>query len=56
MIIVKADPHNALNIDANGPLVFLEYSDPNRNVARYYDPITRLYGKASMANVKLLNL
>ena len=55
-IIVKSDPHNALNINANGPLVFIEYTDANRNALRYFDPITRLYGKASVSNVKLLHL
>ena len=56
MIVLKADPYNALNIDADGPMVVLEYTDPEHNAIRYYDPHTRLYGKASMANIKLLTL
>ena len=54
MIIVKSDPHNALNIDAVGPFVFIEYTDNDHNAIRYLDPISRFYGKASIANTKLL--
>ena len=39
-----------------GPLVFIEYTDSEKNAIRYLDPMTRLYGKASVANIKLLNL
>ena len=56
MIVLKADPHNSLNIDANGPMIFIEYTDPGKNCIRYFDPRTHLYGRASIINVKLLSL
>ena len=58
-IVLKSDPQtgrNALEIDANGPMVFMEYTDGGHNAIRYYDPRTRLYGRASVQNVKLLKL
>ena len=35
IIVLKADPHNALNIDADGPMVFLEYTSNERTAIRY---------------------
>ena len=56
MLIRKSDPHNALNVDATGPLIFIEYTDNDCNTIRYLDPTTRFYGKASVANIKLLSI
>ena len=59
IIVIKSDPQagrNALQIDASGPMIFVEYADPNRNVVRYFDPKTERYGRASIENVKLINV
>lgn len=56
LLVLKHDPHNALEIDADGPVVFIEYTDRDHNAIRYFDPRTRVYGKASVANVKALNV
>ena len=55
LIVLKDEAHNALQIDAKGPMVFIEYTDRDHNAIRYFDPRTRLYGRASVTNVKLLN-
>ena len=45
----------ALEIGANGPMMFIEYTDPNHNAIRYYDPRTRMYGRASVEMVKKID-
>ena len=57
MLVIKEDPQsnkNALNINSNGPMVFIEYTDRDHNAIRYFDPRTRQYGRASVTNVKPL--
>lgn len=56
MIVVKSEPHNALEIDSIGPFIFVEYTDADHNTIRYVDPRTRIYGKASVANVKRIDV
>ena len=36
-------------------MIFIEYTDREHNVIRYFDPRSRLYGRASIENVKLIN-
>ena len=41
MLVIKDDPasgRNALQVNANGPMVFIEYTDPEHNAIRYFDP------------------
>ena len=54
LILLRGTAANALEVDANGPMIFVEYIDRNRNALRYLDPRTRIYGKATVANVKAL--
>ena len=53
---MKHEPVDALELPAEGPLYFLDYTDDSMNAIHYYNPRTNYYGKASIANIKLLHL
>ena len=53
---MKKEPGDALEFNAEGPLVVLDYTDAGMNAIRYFNPRTNYTGVASVANVKKLNL
>ena len=53
---MRKDPEDALEFNAKGPLVVLDYTNEDMNAIRYFNPRTNYTGTASVANVKKLHL
>ena len=54
LALLKDTADNALDFNADGPVIILGYRDPNNNAVDYYNIRTGRDGRASVTNLKLL--